>query len=176
MTAAKSAKKIVGIWAILCSLLISACFLMSLLLSQEVYAEKKKVSGTTKGDSRLGRTVFRIPDSKLHIFLNARHSVLNSADPDWNNARFFEVNCIDHSKPGHYRGYGVIYHPSGDQTFIEFETKIGSAKSTELTDEIKGFFIGGTGKYIGIRARWLSKAKWEHISEGRKAEWEVEYF
>ena len=56
------------------------------------------------------------------------------------------------------KGYGVIPHPGGDQTFIEFKDKLTSDTSdSEWAGETQGFFLKGTGKFENIRARWKSK-------------------
>ena len=108
-------------------------------------------------------------------FVDVNNSVLKSADPDWNNARYFNIVYDESVKELTQKGYGVITHPGGDQTFIEFVGKVTSRSAADAAGENKGFFIGGTGKFKGIRARW--KAKWaETMTEGLSAEWEVEYF
>ena len=169
MTIAKNRKKTIGIWAIVCTLVISACFLLPLIQNQEAYAETKKVTGTLKDTVPLG--------------CGARHSVLSSADPDWNNARFFSAGWrkFKFTKPGHFKGYGVITHPGGDQTFIQYVIKTVPSDGrretggSEWTGETEGFFISGTGKFKGIKARWMSK--WKHtVTEGWMVEWGVEYF
>jgi len=175
MATAKSGKKTIGIWGIVCVLVISACLLVSLIQSQEAYAEKKKIFGTFKRLPRLASTRIPIANVSTKGFLNVYHSVLSSPDPDWNNARFFYIIYSEPSKDYDYKGYGSITHPGGDQTFIEFVSKRTSASGADTAGEIKGFFIGGTGKLEGIRARWL--LKWTvTMTEGMMGEWEVEYF
>ena len=50
-----------------------------------------------------------------------------------------------------------------------------SVSGSESIRELDGSFIGGTGKFKNIRARWL--AKWEvKTAKGATAEWTVEYF
>ena len=167
MAKLKKDKKTVSIWAIVCILVISACFLLSLIQYQQAYAETKKISGTFK--------------AVVQLSFCARHAVLSSADPDWNNARFFSATQMEFTKPGHFNGYGVITHPSGDQTFIKFSDKMISSDGrketggSETTGETEGFFMQGTGKFEDIRARWLIKWK-RTVTEGLMGEWKVEYF
>lgn len=175
MTAAKSGKKIVRIWAIVCMLVTSVCIMASLIQPQEAYAEKKKITGTLKGLPRLAIAKIPTADPNDRGWLIVNRSVLSSPDPDWNNARCFYFLYNEPTKDYDHKGYGVITHPSGDQTYIEFVGKITSASGADRTGENKGFFIGGTGKFEGIRARWL--LKWTRtMTQITTAEWEVEYF
>jgi hypothetical protein len=164
----------------LTGIFIVICFLFSQIQSQEAYAEMKKVSGTSKTFDRLSRS--RIPfynttvKDYINGYLRVYHAVLNSADPDWNNARLFYILYDESAKEWGDRGYGVITHPSGDQAFIKFKSReITITGGSEMTGEWEGFFIGGTGKFKDIKARWLSKWKWT-VREGEVAEWKVEYF
>jgi hypothetical protein len=160
----------------LTTVVLAICFLLSLSQSQEAYAEMKKVSGTSTGDVRLAETKIAVAYSPKKGRLSVYHSVLNSADPDWNNAPFFYIVYDESAKEWDDRGYGVITHPGGDQTFIKFEgRRISYAALDEATGEHKGFFIGGTGKFEDIKARWL--LKWTmKVGEGTVGEWAVEYF
>jgi hypothetical protein len=160
----------------LTSIFIVICFLLSLIQSQEAYAEMKKVSGTSKTIARLARARIPLADLPVKGYLRVSHSVLSSADPDWNNARFFYIEYDETTKEWGERGYGVITHPGGDQTFIKFVGRLISVTGgSEMTGESEGFFIGGTGKFKDIKARWLLKWKWT-VTEGTMGEWEVEYF
>ena len=123
----------------------------------------------------LARTMVPIPKTPVKGYLIVYNAVFSSADPDWNNARFFFVH-YQASIDGH-KGYGVINHPGGDQTFIEFDDKVTSATGgSEQLGETKGFFLKGTGKFKDIRARWKSKWTWNRTKGNRIDEWEVEYF
>lgn len=162
----------------LTSIFLVICFLLSLIQSQEAYAEMKKVSGTSKTIACLARTrpEIAVADCHFWVSLDVYHSVLSSADPDWNNARFFYIEYNESTKEWGDRGYGVITHPGGDQTFIKFMGRdISETAGSETAGEWEGFFIGGTGKFKDIKARWLLKWKWT-VTEGTMGEWEVEYF
>jgi hypothetical protein len=135
----------------------------------------KKVSGTTKAFVRLAQSNIHIAYSPLMGSLRVYHLVLSSADPDWNNARFFYIVYDESAKEWGDRGYGVITHPGGDQTFIKFLQRLTPASGADIAAESEGFFIGGTGKFKDIKARWLLKLKGT-VTEGLMAEWEVEYF
>ena len=173
MITAKSSKTIC-IWNVVCTLIISVLLIVSLIHPQEVYADKKKISGTFKSQ-RLGRSKIPVAEPKAKGYMTVRNSVLKSANPDWNNASFFEVTLDKSILEQTQRGYGVITHPGGDQTFIEYEGKVTSTSGANSTGENKGFFIGGAGKFKGIRARWL--LKWSYkMGEGMAGEWKVEYF
>jgi hypothetical protein len=161
----------------LTSIFLVICFLLSLIQSQETYAEMKKVSGTSKAIVRLAQARIPVADTPVMGRLSVYHTVLSSADPDWNNARFFYIEYDESTKEWGDRGYGVISHLGGDQTFIKFVGRmiLATGGGHEATGEWEGFFIGGTGKFKDIKARWLLKWK-ETMTEGTKAEWEVEYF
>ena len=176
LTLAKSGKKIVGIWGIVCILAISACFLFSIIQSQKAYAETKKVSGTIKF-LRLAKYQTAFADCDGALDLIATHGILSSDDPDWNNARLFSVGAWWMiAKDEQWRSYGSITHPGGDQTvFVEFRDKITSTAGPDMTGESEGFFIRGTGKFGDIKARWL--LKWSmKVGKGSTGEWVVEYF
>ncbi len=174
ITTAKSTKKIVGILAIVCILVISVGLMVSRISTQEAYAEKKKITGTSKVIDLLSRTKIPVPKTTVKGYLIVYNAVFSSADPDWNNARFFFVHYKE-STDGN-KAYGVITHPSGDQTFIEFTEELPSVSGTDIKGETEGFFLKGTGKFKNIRARW--KSKWMHNYSGgeRIDEWTVEYF
>lgn len=142
---------------------------------QEAYGETKKVSGTSKTSVILAQTHIPVADSPVRVLLSAFHSVLSSADPDWDNARFFYVQYVEYIKEWVERGYGVISHLGGDQTFIKFAGRLISTEGSDSTGEWEGVFIGGTGKFKDIKARWLFKWK-KTMAEGTMGEWEVEYF
>jgi hypothetical protein len=160
----------------LTSIFLVICFLLSLIQSQEAYAEMKKVSVTSTRRVRLAQARIPVADTPVMGSLRVYHSVLSSADPDWNNARFFYILYDESTKEWGDRGFGVITHPEGDQTFIKFVSRVISATGiSEMTGDSEGFFIGGTGKFKDIKARWLSKWKWT-VTEGMLDEWEIEYF
>lgn len=169
-------KKNIGTWAVACILIISASFLLSIIQIPNVYGEKKKVSGTfTENDkTRLTSTRITIPDSTLNVNVAVQTVVLHSADPDWNNASFFTVCCTDPAKIGISKGFGTIIHPSGDQTFIEYESKLISSSGADVTIEVEGIFLRGTGRFTGIKARYYGTYK-RTMSEGVKVKWEVHY-
>ena len=50
--------KTIGIWAIVCILVILSCVLVS-LIGQEAYAETKKISGTLKSTTTATNTIIR---------------------------------------------------------------------------------------------------------------------
>jgi len=135
----------------------------------------KKVSGTSKAIVRLEETQIAIADITQKGSLEVFRTVLSSADPDWNNAPFFYIRYDEPTKEWSRKGYGVITHPGGDQTFIKFEARQLSAAGSASTGEWEGFFIGGTGKFKDIKARWLLKWKFT-TTEGTTTEWKVEYF
>jgi hypothetical protein len=176
MTLAKTGRKIFGIWGIVGILVISTCFLMTLIQNQEAYAETKKVSGTIKYLPNLARNRVPIPNCEQHLNLTVRQAILSSDDQDWNNARIFELDYLDFGKdPDKYSGYGSILHPGGDQTFYKFTGKVTSGSGADSAGETEGFFIRGTGKFEDIRARWLLKWTFK-MAEGMTGEWAVEYF
>ena len=136
------------------SFFIVICFLVSLNFSQEAYAESKKVSGTiVDADvTSLAKRSIRIPNCEHYLYLNVRHAILRSDDPDWNNASYFYITYkgfgIDHIDE--YYGYASISHPGGDQTFYKFAGKIISASGANSAGETEGIIIHGTVKFEGI--------------------------
>jgi hypothetical protein len=166
----KGGKKIISIQGFVCILLISICLMASLIESQEAYADTKKVSGAYKNPIPLTSTLIRLANSELRVF----HVLLKSSDPDWNNARLFYIEYPEPTEDYHSKGFGTITHPGGDQTFIEYVNKLTpTTGGADRNGEINGSFIGGTGKFKAIRARWLVKWKNERLTVGFTSEWEI---
>jgi hypothetical protein len=178
----KSGKKIIGIKGIVCILIISVCLLVSLIQSQKAYAETKKFSGTSKLAADLTRVTIRLSE-KTPIGVRSGLYVLSSTDPAWNNASFFYVTVTidptgNYGEGEDYRTYGTITHPGGDQTFFESQGSWKWDKEGGLSAwsfESNGMFIGGTGKFEGIKAIWKLKGKGMTRTE-ITGEWEVEIF
>ncbi len=174
MATAKGSKKIVTIWALVGILVISAWLLVSLFQGQGVYAESKKVSGTSKSTTDLAREVIRLPDKISSIEFRISRRVLTSTDPDWDNAHVFYVWYNHPTKLRVFKGYIAITHPGGDQTFLKWEAKQEPLGGVDFINVAKGRYIGGTGKFKGITGSWTSKVKFTQ-AEGRTHEWETEY-
>lgn len=64
---AKNSKKTIVIWSMAFSLAISACFLFSLIMRQEAYAEARKVSGTSKKVANLTRSTIVVSNKNYVI-------------------------------------------------------------------------------------------------------------
>lgn len=161
---------------ILGGMLMLISVLLAMAVPHEASADKKKVTGTVKTASRLAKTWIGITDSPTMGDLKVWHSVLNSTDPDWNNAHFFSFYY--NVTPDEKKGYGAITHPNGDQTIIEMETRrteTGENKARFV--EISGIFLKGTGKFEGIRARWKRKISLYPYKKGERINtFMVEYF
>ena len=172
----KNRRMTIGIWITVLTVVISFGLTVSLIDPQETYAtEKKKITGTSKVIGRLARTKIPVPKSPIKGYLNVYHSTMSSSDPDWNNARFFFIQY--NKSPDNLKGYCVITHPNGDQTFIEFEEKYTQTEGAGAWNgETDGFFLKGTGKFENIRARYKSKFTWNPSGGERSDEWVVEYF
>ena len=149
----------------------------SLLQGHKSYAEMIKVSGTSaiiksfvSLESDLKEVRIRLTN-KLHLY--------SSADPDWDKARvfstFFYVNPVPDED--FYKGCLAITHQNGDQTFVEYD---GSWKWTIPKDNAnwtavdKGYFIGGTGKFDGIKGTITIKRTGKR-SKIVSIEWDAEY-
>ena len=171
MTSSKNGKMTISIWAIVCVLAISIGLIMSLIHPQEAYADKKKITGTSNGIDLLSRGKIPVPKSPVKGYISAKNQLLVSADPDWNKAEYFFVVYAASTREWNNKGYGVITHPSGDKTFIEFEEKY-YASGSIYKGEVNGFFLKGTGKFKGIKGSWSSN--WKRDPE-RVEEWQVEY-
>ena len=174
-------RKVTIIYRGLTSIFIMICLLLSLIQSQSVYAEMKKISGTAEQVSMLIADENYYDQTRVR-FLN-RLYMYSSGDPDWEKAKSFTVYYyINPTRQGDdFRGCTAITHPNGDQTFIKYD---GSWKWVlprdaglgwyRWTSEIKGQFTGGTGKYKGIRGTYSSKGK-GNGQDNLTGEWEVEY-
>ena len=158
---------------------IVICFLLSLIQSQEAYAEKKKVSVTSKLLKTLITTDETYPDQTRVRFIN-NLQIFSSADPDWDKAKFFGVRySVNPTRDGDpYNGCVAITHHNGDQTFIKYA---GSWKWVLPKDglswisESKGEFSGGTGKFEGISGTVTIKVEGKGPSHYVSSKWEFEY-
>lgn len=119
MTTIKKSKVTI-INRVLTRIFIVLCFFLSLIQSQEAYAEMKKVSGTYEVITRL-LDVKTSYDQTIVRLVNDRF-MYSSSDPDWDKAKSFSVRyLINPTGEGNdYRGCSAITHPNGDQTFIEY--------------------------------------------------------
>ena len=149
----------------------------SLLQGHKSYAEMKKVSGTSE---ILKRLVSLESDLKeVRVRLTNRLHLYSSADPDWDKARVFSMYFYINPVPDEdfYKGCLAITHQNGDQTFVEYD---GSWKWTvpkdhvNWTAESKGYFIGGTGKFDGIKGTITIKVVGKS-SRLVSSEWDAEY-
>ena len=163
----------------LTSIIIVICFLFSLFQSQEAYAEKKKVTGTSKRVDRLLDTSTLYDQTKVELVNNL--NVFSSADPDWDKAIFYEVlyyvNPAFPPKGDEYRGCGSISLPNGDNAFIKHSGSwqfVVPKDGNRWTGEFSGRFTGGTGKLKGIRGTFKIKGKGDGF-KNVTGEWDVEY-
>jgi hypothetical protein len=158
---------------------IVICFLLSLIQSQEAYAEMKKISVTSKLLKTLIKTDETYPDQTRVRFTN-NLQMFSSADPDWDKAKVFGVRySINPTRDGDpYNGCLAITHHNGDQTFIKYE---GSWKwalpkdGVSWISESKGKFTGGTGKFEGISGTVTIKVEGRGPNHYVSSKWEVEY-
>lgn len=172
MTTSKNSKTI-GTWTIVCTLAISFLLLVSLFNPQEACADKKKITGTSEGVDLLARARIPVPKSPVKGSITACNMILDSDDPAWNKAGFYFAEYLASTGEWNYKGFGVITHPGGDQTFIEFEQKR-TGKGGVYIGEVSGFFLKGTGKFKGIKGSWNSN--WERVAgKNRLDKWVAEY-
>jgi hypothetical protein len=161
----------------LTSIIIVICFLFSLFQSQEAYAEKKRVTGTSKQIDSLVDT--RTYYNEAEVRLVNTTGMLSSTDPNWDKAKSFSVlYYINPTGQGdEYKGCVAITFPNGDHAYTKFS---GSWKwvlprdGYRWTSEEIGRFTGGTGKFKGIKGTITIKGK----GEGQNyeiGEWEAEY-
>ncbi len=162
---------------IITSIFIMIFFGETIVHIQEASAEMKKVSGTSE---ILKRLVSLESDLKeVRISLTNRLHLYSSADPDWDKARVFSMYFyINPTRDGDdYKGCLAITHQNGDQTFVEYN---GSWKwvipkdGINWTAESKGYFIGGTGKFDGIKGTITIKVAGKS-SRLVSSEWDAEY-
>lgn len=162
-------KRIIDIWGIV----MIACFMVTLTLAQVVCAESKKVSGTVKERTEVGRNFIRSTAYKPPIPVGEMENIFgiySSDDPEWNNATFYSVWFIENLN---FIEHAVITHPGGDQIFRTAQDKIKPLNVHDWTSEHVGTLIGGTGKFKGIKGRWREKIV--HTQTEITTEWEVEY-
>ena len=155
-------------------LLVVACLLVSVMQSQEAYAERKKVSGTVRSVIELVQERVRQFDNIHDIDFRVEVWVISSTDPDWDNAHAFCIRYTLPTKVTHYEGYQAITHPGGDQTFVKYEAPMEQLGGPDVIYKIKGSYMGGTGKFKGIAGSITIKEK-RTVAEGITVEWETEY-
>jgi len=176
MSAINKSKMIVPNWKLVGILLIVAWFMISMVPSQEAYAESKKVSGTIKATTVIGRKLIQCPTDGEPIDagdLRNRVGAYKSADPDWNNTTFFTVSFVG---PGTNIVYGIDIHPGGDQTFRQLKGATKMKKFGTIIVKNEGWFVGGTGKFKGIVGKWKVTTEATSTEQaGRKTTWEAEY-
>ena len=162
--------------AITISMLVLIFLGGSLFHGQKAYAEMKQVFASSKNRILLSDDTYF---DQVRVRVVNNHQIFSSSDPDWDKAKFFcSLYYINPTGQGDdFKGCFVITHQNRDQSFIKFE---GSWKWKEPKDgwkwtaEIKGSFIGGTGKFEGIRGTVLIEQ--EGAGQQRlKTDWEIKY-
>jgi hypothetical protein len=176
MNATEKGKKFKGIKSICGNIFIFLImiFLMMLLLqTREVYANGKKVSGTLKALTELSRDFIKTTTLKpsypvgelINIF-----GVYGSDDPEWNNATYYSVWINENLN---FTGHSIITLQGGDQIFCKVKSKVKEVGLHDWSADNKGWFIGGTGKFKGIKGRWREKIV--YVMSKFTIEWEAEY-
>ena len=176
MYSINKSKMIISNWRIVGILLIISWFMVSMIPSQEAYAEKKIVSGTIKATTVIGRKLIQCQTDGEPIDagdLRNRFGAYKSDDPDWNNTTFFLVSFVG---PGSNIVYAVDIHPGGDLTFRQLKGTTEMEGFGTIVVKNEGWFTGGTGKFKGITGRYRTITKATSTEQaGRKTKWEAEY-
>jgi hypothetical protein len=176
MYAIKKSKMTVFNWWFVAILIIVGLFMVSMIPSQEAYAESKKVTGTIKATTVIGRYQVQCYTDKEAVpagDLRNRVGAYKSDDPDWNNTTFFNVSFVG---PKSNLVYGIDIHPGGDQTFRQLKGKTKFKKFGTIVVKNEGWFVGGTGKFEGITGKWIVTTEATSTEQsGRKTSWEAVY-
>jgi hypothetical protein len=176
MSAIKKSKIIVPNWRLVGILLIVSWFTISMIPSQEACAETKKVKGTIKATTVIGRHLIQCFTGEEPVpagDLRNRVGAYKSADPDWNNTTFFTVSFVG---PKDNVVYGIDIHPGGEQTFRQLKGITKMKKFGTIIVKNEGWFVGGTGKFKGITGKWKVTTEATSTEQaGRKTKWEAEY-
>jgi len=170
---ANKGKKTIDKRVVVCAFLIVICFTLAPVLTAEVYAKGKKVSGTVKERTELTRGFIRSTSYKPPIPVGEMENVFgvySSDDPEWNGATFFSVWLIENLN---FIGHAVITFKGGDQIFRTVKGKLKALNVHDWTSDHRGWFVGGTGKFKGIKGTWREKIV--HEMSKVTTEWEVEY-
>jgi hypothetical protein len=134
-------------------------------------AQTRKVSGKMGNATVRAQTELFLAENPADTgrLLSASRT-LTSLDPAWDRAQLFSVRFSDPfmRQERRARGHMVITHPSGDQTFVEYELRW---KGVDW--ETSGHFVGGTGRFAGIRGKWRVRGTLTPTSDA--GEWEAEY-
>jgi hypothetical protein len=173
MIALKGSQKIGGISCILGIFLFVFCFLVLLFHVQEACAESKKASGTVKTLTELSREFIRTtalkPPFPVGEMLNVA-GVYSSDDTEWNKARYYAVWLNENLN---FTGHAIITFQGGDQIYCKTKDKVKEVGLHDWTVDHEGWFIGGTGKFEGIKGKWREKIV--YVMSKFTIEWEVEY-
>ena len=153
-------------WRVVSLFVVVAWLLGSFIQSHNAYAERKRVSGTGVGTLQ-GQTEIWIPMGDMNAqvgFLRMRLWVYSSSDPAWNNAKGYAVVFINVLAKS-LKGFTVVAHQGGDQTFLEYEGTVEVEPDVSFTAQIQGRFLSGTGKFKGITGKWTSTIRGESAEE-----------
>jgi hypothetical protein len=152
-------------------------FVGSIFHVHEAYAEMKEVSCTSEILKDLETFETELNNTKVR--LTKKLELISSSDPDWDKARVFSTYFFINPTRGgdDYRGSFAIAHQNGDQTFVSYygswEFKM-PKDGFSWTAESKGYFIGGTGKFDGIKGSIMIK----DVGRGTtrvSSDWEIKY-
>lgn len=140
---------------------VSSVILTTLLIvavsSAGEAAEKRKFKMTGTWKETLSQNAINPSDDPNHVMLQAseKHAE-NSTNPDFNGIEVLNYIQLDnYAGRGTHRGYAVQLFPSGDRTYRKYEGTQQITANADGTFEGVGQgvnqFLGGTGKFAGIR-------------------------
>jgi hypothetical protein len=120
-------------------------------------AEKRKFRMTGTWKETLSQNAINPSDDPNHFMIQAseRH-VESSTNPDFNGIELLNFIQLDnYAGRGTHRGYAIQVFPSGDRTYRKYEGTQEITVNADGTFEGVGRgvnqFLGGTGKFAGIR-------------------------
>lgn len=166
-------------WRVVSLFVLMFWLLGSTLQSQNVYAEKKKVTGTGTLVTILSQTKMYPGDVPKHVVtVTTRLDTDKSPNPDFDNSQVTLMGVSDYTAgTGVHRGYRSVVMPSGDKWYAGYEgmtkTVPKEGEFPQTTFEGKWWFTGGTGMFKGVTGGGTYKG--QVTKTGVTYDWEGEY-
>jgi hypothetical protein len=136
-------------------------------------AQTTKARGKSEQVRLIARTELPLGDMTTGR-LESLFRILKTDTPEWNNAQVFSVRFSDAAMRNNrtMRGHMIVIHPDGDRTFLDYEMTW-KPDGVNADFQLIGRLVRGTGRFSGIRGRWMERGTSSMTED--TSEWEVEY-
>jgi len=155
---------------------VASVLSLAVLVPSPASAAEKSLSGTATAKRVVSRSISLPGDDPRHALVQTvREDALKSSDPAWDESTGLAYEQSDSvATGGSHRGYSVIRHKNGDETYLKYEGTAqvvgeGSAQEISIAGTLE--VTGGTGRFKGVKGtgKYTGKA----MAKGQVINWEL---